>query len=134
MMTKKQTPGWEPLLTPAEVAAIFRVDVKTVTKWGASGRLPCLRTLGGHRRYREADVYALLAGNVPDPHDEGGVSTGVLVGVPLAGLVAVAAVGHEGPDGRVLLGVMVGLVLLAVGFRGIGDETPTDACDERCDR
>ncbi len=48
------------LLTPAEVAALFRVDPKTVTRWAVSGKLTSLRTLGGHRRYRADEVYALL--------------------------------------------------------------------------
>lgn len=50
------------LLTPAEVAALFRVDPKTVTRWAKAGKLASIRTLGGHRRYREAEVMALLAG------------------------------------------------------------------------
>ncbi|MDA2807149.1 BldC family transcriptional regulator [Nocardiopsis suaedae] len=49
-----------PLLTPAEVAAMFRVDPKTVTRWAKAGKLTSVRTLGGHRRYREAEVRALL--------------------------------------------------------------------------
>lgn len=48
------------LLTPAEVAALFRVDPKTVTRWAVAGKLTSFRTLGGHRRYRAAEVYALL--------------------------------------------------------------------------
>lgn len=52
----------ESLLTPAEVAALFRVDPKTVTRWAKAGKLASIRTLGGHRRYREAEVRALLAG------------------------------------------------------------------------
>ena len=55
----------ETLLTPAEVAALFRVDPKTVTRWAKAGKLSSIRTLGGHRRYREAEVRALLAGQVP---------------------------------------------------------------------
>ena len=43
----------EPLLTPAEVASMFRVDPKTVTRWAKAGKLSAIRTLGGHRRYRE---------------------------------------------------------------------------------
>lgn len=50
------------LMTPAEVAAVFRVDVKTVTRWANAGKLTSIRTLGGHRRYRETEVRALLAG------------------------------------------------------------------------
>ncbi len=52
----------EVLLTPAEVAALFRVDPKTVTRWAKAGKLTSIRTLGGHRRYREAEVQALLGG------------------------------------------------------------------------
>lgn len=49
------------LLTPAEVADLFRVDPKTVTRWAKAGKLSSLRTIGGHRRYRESEVRALLA-------------------------------------------------------------------------
>ena len=48
----------ERLLTPGEVAALFRVDPKTVTRWAASGRIGSIRTPGGHRR--ESEVRALL--------------------------------------------------------------------------
>jgi DNA binding domain, excisionase family len=48
------------LLTPAEVAALFRVDPKTVTRWAKAGKLTSLRTLGGHRRYRESEIRKLL--------------------------------------------------------------------------
>ena len=52
----------EPLLTPAEVAAMFRVDPKTVTRWAKAGKLSSVRTLGGHRRYLASEVKALLDG------------------------------------------------------------------------
>lgn len=58
-------PEAEPLLTPAEVAAMFRVDPKTVTRWARAGKLTSIRTPGGHRRYREREVRALLAGVPP---------------------------------------------------------------------
>lgn len=61
----------EPLLTPAEVAALFRVDPKTVTRWAKAGKLSSIRTLGGHRRYRESEVRALLAGIPQQRSDEG---------------------------------------------------------------
>ena len=48
------------LMTPAEVAALFRVDPKTVTRWADAGKLTAVRTLGGHRRYRESEVRNLL--------------------------------------------------------------------------
>jgi len=50
----------ERLLTPAEVANLFRVHPKTVSRWVQSGKLSAVRTLGGHRRYRANEVYALL--------------------------------------------------------------------------
>ena len=50
----------ERLLTPAEVATIFRVDPKTVSRWARSGKLNARRTLGGHRRYSESEIWALL--------------------------------------------------------------------------
>lgn len=52
----------ETLLTPSEVATLFRVDPKTVTRWAQAGKVPSIRTLGGHRRYRESDIRALLEG------------------------------------------------------------------------
>jgi excisionase family DNA binding protein len=59
-MSGRKIPDADRLLTPAEVAAIFRVDPKTVTRWARDGRLTAVRTLGGHRRYRETEVLALL--------------------------------------------------------------------------
>ena len=58
-------PESEALLTPAEVASMFRVDPKTVTRWAKAGKLSAIRTLGGHRRYRESEVRALLQGQIP---------------------------------------------------------------------
>jgi excisionase family DNA binding protein len=59
----------ERLLTPGEVAALFRVDPKTVTRWAASGRISSIRTPGGHRRFRESEVRALLGGDVKQAAD-----------------------------------------------------------------
>lgn len=56
----------ESLLTPAEVAAMFRVDPKTVTRWAKAGKLTSIRTLGGHRRYRESEVREILAAAIPE--------------------------------------------------------------------
>jgi predicted site-specific integrase-resolvase len=52
----------DKLLTPAEVGLMFRVDPKTVTRWARRGWLTTIRTVGGHRRYRETEVRALLNG------------------------------------------------------------------------
>jgi excisionase family DNA binding protein len=48
------------LLTPGEVASLFRVDPKTVTRWAAAGRINSIRTPGGHRRFRESEIRELL--------------------------------------------------------------------------
>ncbi len=58
--------GQENLLTPAEVASLFRVDPKTVTRWAKAGKLTSIRTLGGHRRYKESEVKALLKTITPN--------------------------------------------------------------------
>lgn len=50
------------LLTPGEVAVMFRVDPKTVTRWAQAGKLSAVRTLGGHRRFHEDEVRSLLGG------------------------------------------------------------------------
>ena len=72
-MTRRAVEG-EALLTPAEVAALFRVDPKTVTRWAKAGKLTSLRTLGGHRRYRESEVRALLQGQLPTQRSGGSES------------------------------------------------------------
>lgn len=59
-------PEADALLTPAEVAAMFRVDPKTVTRWAKAGKLTSIRTLGGHRRYRESEVRKILSGSIPE--------------------------------------------------------------------
>lgn len=48
------------LMTPREVAALFRVDPKTVTRWSQAGKLNTVRTLGGHRRYRRSEIEKLV--------------------------------------------------------------------------
>jgi len=48
------------LLTPAEVAAMFRVNPKTVTRWARAGRISAVRTLGGHRRFHAAEIRRFL--------------------------------------------------------------------------
>lgn len=60
----KEVPhGFEVLLTPRDVAAIMRVDPRTVANWAREGRLRCVRTMGGQRRFPEAAVRAALAGD-----------------------------------------------------------------------
>ena len=49
-----------PLMTPAEVAMVFRVDPKTVSRWAKTGRIHSIHTLGGHRRFRREEIERLL--------------------------------------------------------------------------
>ena len=74
MTTPRHRPESEPLLTPSEVATLFRVDPKTVTRWAAAGRIGSIRTPGGHRRFRESEVRALLTGEVVMPDAAGDVA------------------------------------------------------------
>jgi excisionase family DNA binding protein len=69
------------LLTPGEVAQMFRVDPKTVTRWAAAGRISSIRTPGGHRRFREVEVRALL---------EGGRTTATIPAQPAPGRTTAA--------------------------------------------
>lgn len=85
------------LMTPSEVGEMFGVDTKTVTRWSKSGKLPpALRTLGGHRRYREAAVLAARAaasagvGLIPAPRKAADDSE------PVDELTAAFSVGKKG--------------------------------------
>jgi excisionase family DNA binding protein len=46
----------DELLTPSEVARLFKVDPKTVTRWAHSGKLQSITTPGGHKRFRRSEV------------------------------------------------------------------------------
>jgi excisionase family DNA binding protein len=48
-------------LRTAQVAELLQVSPKTVSRWAQEGMLPYLRTLGGHRRYPDAEIRVLLA-------------------------------------------------------------------------
>lgn len=49
----------ERLLTTREAADILGVGPTTVKRWSDEGKLRAIKTAGGHRRYREADVLAM---------------------------------------------------------------------------
>ena len=61
MNDRLPTPRPDLLMTPQEVAQLFRVDPKTVTRWANRGLLRTVRTIGGHRRYPRSEVEAWLA-------------------------------------------------------------------------
>jgi excisionase family DNA binding protein len=74
-MSDDVSPAAERLLTPGEVAEMFRVDPKTVTRWASAGRIGSIRTPGGHRRFKESEVKALLAKLTVEAHDGPAVGT-----------------------------------------------------------
>ena len=47
-------------LRTAQVAELLQLSPKRIRGWAQEGRLPFFRTLGGHRRYPDADIRALL--------------------------------------------------------------------------
>ncbi|MGI5211860.1 BldC family transcriptional regulator [Plantactinospora sp. CA-290183] len=79
------------LLTPAEVAELFRVGPKTVTRWAAQGKLDSIRTPGRHRRFAESQVRALLEGRVRGTDPPAGA-------VPAGDGAALAEPDPAGPD------------------------------------
>jgi excisionase family DNA binding protein len=60
MERRVSTPSEPRYLRTAQVAELLHVSPKTVSRWAQEGRLPYLRTLGGHRRYPDAEIRALL--------------------------------------------------------------------------
>jgi excisionase family DNA binding protein len=55
-----EAPMENELLTPSEVAVMFRVNPKTVTRWARAGKISAVRTLGGHRRFRATEIRRFL--------------------------------------------------------------------------
>lgn len=55
----RAVPEEDRLLTRAEAAAELGIGVQSVTRWAEAGKLTAVRTPGGHRRYRAADVARL---------------------------------------------------------------------------
>ena len=62
----RHVPSTATFLRSAEVAAILQVSPKTVARWAQHGRLPCQRTLGGHRCYPEQAIRELAASLVQE--------------------------------------------------------------------
>lgn len=54
------TPIADDYVTPGEAAKYLHVSPKTINRWANDGRIPCIVTLGGHRRFRREDVDAAV--------------------------------------------------------------------------
>jgi excisionase family DNA binding protein len=65
-MQGHERPMKDELLTPAEVARIFRVDPKTVSRWAIAGKINSVRTLGGHRRFYRSEVERAMSTAIHD--------------------------------------------------------------------
>jgi excisionase family DNA binding protein len=50
----------EQLISPQKAASILSVSTDTLRNWELSGKLACIKTLGGHRRYKLRDIEKLL--------------------------------------------------------------------------
>jgi len=62
-MMQRMQPGGDAeveYLTPGQVARLLHVSPKTVNRWADQGRIGCLVTLGGHRRFARPDVTAVI--------------------------------------------------------------------------
>jgi excisionase family DNA binding protein len=113
-MAEQPTPP-EHLLTSAEVAALVFVDPKTVSRWAQAGKIPCVRTPGGHRRFRTSDVQAILRRGrgedqlhhetVSPPLNNGGVERG--------GMAAAGDTDRTGVDAAVAEAVAIALEVQA---------------------
>jgi excisionase family DNA binding protein len=65
LTTVESPPSDEAILSPREMARVLRVNSRTLARWADEEGLPSIRTLGGHRRYRWADVTAWLERTMP---------------------------------------------------------------------
>ncbi|MCL4303859.1 MAG: helix-turn-helix domain-containing protein [Anaerolineae bacterium] len=63
---KKQIVPDSRLLTRSEVAKIFQVAPSTITRWAEAGKLPSVKTLGGHRRYAATLVLDLVKDDIKE--------------------------------------------------------------------
>ena len=51
--------GVDEYLLAAQVGKLLHVSPKTIARWAKDGKLPFVRTLGGHRRYSAATIQEL---------------------------------------------------------------------------
>ncbi len=70
-MTQSDDPSEEvQYLTPSQAARILHVSPKTVDRWADQGLVPCIVTLGGHRRFSRDVIVAVaeeMAGRGAEP-------------------------------------------------------------------
>lgn len=100
--------GMKEPFTAADVAALFSVDAKTVTRWANQGRMDSFRTPGGHRRFTWEEVRKLGAPVPAGRSITGNPRSAVLTlgGGMVAGLHFTPVAAEDGPPGSaaVILG------------------------------
>jgi excisionase family DNA binding protein len=57
---QQPVPTTDDYMTPGEAARTLHVSPKTINRWANEGRIPCIITLGGHRRFRRHDIEATV--------------------------------------------------------------------------
>lgn len=72
-------PGRQPpgnYLTASQAAQILQVSPKTVSRWAKEGRLPFMRTLGGHRRFPDVEIRQILTDHTIEGNPFSGIPRG----------------------------------------------------------
>ncbi len=67
-MAKQHAGPWLPL---GQAASLLGVDEATLRHWADTGRVRTFRTPGGHRRFQEDDLRALIRHDIPRVEDLG---------------------------------------------------------------
>ncbi|MCX6363401.1 MAG: GAF domain-containing protein [Actinobacteria bacterium] len=111
----------------SEAASSLGVSLNTLRRWSDSGKLVCYRSPGGHRRYRQADVEALLRAQSREGRPTGapgllpaftaGDGDLDLLGPPLSILARVAAEGIGATSCVFALLVGESRVRIVTGYR-----------------
>ena len=120
----------------SEAATALGVSLNTLRRWSDTGKLVCYRSPGGHRRYRRADVEALLRAQSREGQPAG--ATGLLpaftagggdldlLGPPLSVLAQVAAEGVGATSCVFALLVGEGRLRVVAGYGRAGGLSPAD--------
>lgn len=59
------------LMSTSEVAQILGVSHATIKRWTDDGTLPCFRSPGGHRKFRDRDIREFVSRGRANPVPKG---------------------------------------------------------------
>ena len=54
----------EDLVSPAQAAKMLGVSITTLRNWEKANKIECVKTLGGHRRFKLEDITRILKGEL----------------------------------------------------------------------